>query len=96
MTHHHGGVPSPPDSPVGGAVAALPDVPSSALFNHIQRTALEILTESDYHSIGGKRFIKKNGWRRLAMFFNISLEVRSHNETCDANGAWHDACANVR
>ncbi len=63
---------SPPNSPsMGGAMGAMggamvqtmPDVPSSAVFNQIQRTALEVLTETDYHSIGGKRFIKKSGWR---------------------------------
>ena len=57
---------SPPDSPSGGPLAApanLPDVPSSALFNQIQRTALEVLSPNDYHSVGGKRFIKKSGWR---------------------------------
>ena len=64
----------------------LPDVPSSALFNHMQRTAMEVLTDGDYHVMNGRRFIKKNGWRRLAFFFNISLEIRTHNESCDANG----------
>ena len=64
----------------------LPDVPSSAIFNKIQQTALECLTDSDYQVMGGKRFIKKSGWRRLAMFFGISLEIRSSNEVCDPNG----------
>jgi hypothetical protein len=64
----------------------LPDVPSSAIFNKIQATALECLSPGDYHVMGGRRFIKKSGWRRLAMFFGISLEIRTQNETCDAQG----------
>jgi len=85
----HGG--DAPGSPSGGGALVplaqvLPELPSSSLFNQMQRTALQVLTADDYQSVQGKKFIKKNGWRRLAFYFNISTEVRSQNETCDQNG----------
>eukprot|EP00898_Chlorokybus_atmophyticus_P009234 jgi/Chlat1/940/Chrsp108S08618 len=45
-------------------------------FNYYQTQALQILDPSDWHAVGSKRFVKKSGWRKLAFFFGISLEIK--------------------
>ena len=34
-----------------------------------------LLSPSDWHTIGGKRFIKRSGWRKLAVAHGISFEI---------------------
>jgi hypothetical protein len=43
-------------------------------FQAYQTFAKSILRESDYERVGGKRFITRRGWRKLAFGLQISLE----------------------
>jgi hypothetical protein len=42
--------------------------------------------ENDYQAVGGKQFRKKSGWRKLAVAFNVSTELRSEEYEKDDNG----------
>lgn len=42
--------------------------------------------ENDYQAVGGKQFRKKSGWRKLAVAFNVSTELRSEEYEKDENG----------
>jgi hypothetical protein len=50
----------------------------------------KLLSESDFQSISGKNFIKKSGWRKLALVFNISdqIVVSSKKERPDGSFVW--------
>ena len=39
-----------------------------------------LLEDTDYQEIGGKRFRKKSGWRKLAVAFNVSTELLRETE----------------
>jgi len=39
-----------------------------------------LLDANDYQTIGGKQFRKKSGWRKLAVAFNVSTELREERE----------------
>ena len=39
-----------------------------------------LLDESDYQQIGAKKFRKKSGWRKLAVAFNVSVELLDRRE----------------
>src|SRR5487761_1808015 len=41
-------------------------------FEEFQKLKAKLLSQQDYQSIQGKNFIKKSGWRKLALVFNIS------------------------
>lgn len=41
-----------------------------------QKTINEILERSDVEFVGGKRIVKRSGWRKLAFAFNVSFEMR--------------------
>ncbi|XP_057814883.2 transcription activator MSS11 isoform X2 [Cryptomeria japonica] len=62
-----------------------PGMVSATLFKHYQDTAMSILEKSDYTILQGKPFIKKTGWRKIAFFFNISLEIKDKNIQLDQN-----------
>ncbi|GAH34693.1 unnamed protein product [marine sediment metagenome] len=42
-----------------------------------QRLCKEILDEDDYVTIGGKKARKRSGWRKLARFMGVSIEILS-------------------
>lgn len=46
----------------------------------------QLLTAEDHQDIGGKKFRKKSGWRKLGVAFGVSLEMRSEQETRDDRG----------
>jgi hypothetical protein len=57
--HGGGGHDSPPGSPDGGGAlvplaAVLPELPASGVFNQMQRTALQVLSDGDYQMAQGK------------------------------------------
>ena len=41
-----------------------------------RRICQNILSQDDKQKVGGKSFVKKSGWRKLAMVFDISFEIR--------------------
>jgi hypothetical protein len=49
-----------------------------------------LLSNADYQAIQGKNFIKKSGWRKLALVFNISDEVvdKSRENRPDGSFVW--------
>ena len=47
-------------------------------------------------NLSGRRFIKKSGWRKMAMYFNISLEIQDLKEERDPNGLVSRASCRVR
>lgn len=55
-----------------------------------QDLIVKICDDNDYQMIEGKRFRKKSGWRKIARFFNLSVEeVSSCHETIGRTFAWH-------
>ena len=46
-----------------------------------------LLDKSDYQNIGGKVFIKKSGWRKLAQVFNITDSIVSEKRTDREDGS---------
>jgi hypothetical protein len=50
----------------------------------------KLLSESDYQNISGKNFIKKSGWRKLALVFNISDQIveSSRKDRPDGSFVW--------
>lgn len=46
----------------------------------------QLLDGTDYQSIGGKQFRKKSGWRKLAVAFNVSVELVTKEYERDGNG----------
>jgi hypothetical protein len=48
----------------------------------------KLLTEKDYQVISGKNFIKKSGWRKLALVFNISDQIVESTRTVRENGSF--------
>lgn len=50
----------------------------------------KLLSKGDYQLIQGKNFIKKSGWRKLALVFNISDEIieKAKTEREDGSFVW--------
>jgi hypothetical protein len=44
------------------------------MWREYQELVQALLTDDDYQVIAGNKFRKKSGWRKLARFFNISIE----------------------
>jgi len=59
-----------------------------------QRLTRELLDDSDYQSIGKKRFKKKSAWRKYARAFNITDRVTYEHVERDATG--HPIWARLR
>ena len=84
-----------------GSVAGLATVPiSDALvrpaasvsaieesFHEYQQLCTRLLTDDDIQHIGGKSFRKKSAWRKLAVAFGVSCEVRERIYDRDDTGA---------
>jgi len=47
---------------------------------------LALLDSTDYQTIGGKKFRKKSGWRKLAVAFNVTCELIDRSYERDAGG----------
>eukprot|EP00960_Hanusia_phi_P018832 554889-Hanusia_phi.AAC.6 len=63
-------------------------LPLSTAFerSQYQKTINEILERSDVEFVGGKRIVKRSGWRKLAFAFNVSFEMRSEDIERDREG----------
>ncbi len=51
-----------------------------------QTLCKNLLDKSDYQSINNKRFVKRSGWRKLAVSYGVSFEIRDRTFTHDDNG----------
>jgi len=57
-------------------------------FREFQKAAFECLDRTDYQTQGGRRYITKSGYLKLATVFEISLEsLHTHNERNKETGA---------
>ncbi len=61
-------------------------LPSIQSFKDYQKLVLEILDRSDVEFLGGKRIVKRSGWRKLALAFQVSFECRSEVIEKDESG----------
>lgn len=66
------------------------------VWHQYQDLIQKVCTDEDYQLIEGKKFRKKSGWRKIATFFNLSVEVVE--EKCEQIGktfVWHFTCKAV-
>jgi hypothetical protein len=64
--------------------ASVADVESA--FHDYQRLCQRLLDDDDIQQIGGKSFRKKSAWRKLAVAFGVSCEVRDRDYERDEQG----------
>jgi len=60
-----------------------------------QELKLAVRTADDIQLIQGKQFLKKSYWRKIATFFNLSVNIVSEHEEDDKNNgnrAYHFVC----
>lgn len=57
-----------------------------AAFTDYQQLNQRLLRDSDFARIQGKMFTCRSGWRKLAVFYGVSMEVRDHRVTYDDDG----------
>lgn len=63
------------------------------LWKQYQDIINKVCEDSDYQLIQGKKFRKKSGWRKIAAFMGISVDiVESTHETIGKTFAWHFTC----
>lgn len=72
-----------PASIVRQTVATAEVVEAQAAYHDL---CSKLLDKSDYQTIGGKDFRKKSGWRKLAVAFNVSVELISRDYERADNG----------
>lgn len=78
-------------------------------FQRFQKLKAAVLTDADYLFVGkdGRpcrkeekvaEYIKKSGWRKIALLFNLSIEIDATNgfRGTDNDGPWHGIVATVR
>ena len=65
-------------------------------FEDYQRVCGRLLDDNDHQSIGGKKFRKRSAWRKLAVAFGVSFEIRSREIHRDDQGRVVDAEFQVR
>jgi len=58
-----------------------------AAFSDYQRLCNRLLNDDDVQHIGGRSFRKKSAWRKLAVAFGVSCEVRERTYDRDEDGA---------
>jgi hypothetical protein len=64
----------------------LPPFATLSNFHDYQEFCQSILNQHDYERIGGKTFVKRTGWRKLALAFQVSFQQMSMDVVYDANG----------
>ena len=59
-------------------------------YHEFERLKTELLDTKDYQLISGKPFIKKGGWRKLALVFNVSdsIIIETKIERPDGSFVW--------
>lgn len=64
-----------------------------AFVKKFEELKMQLLSAKDYQEIGGKKYIKKSGWRMFALAFNLSDEItkeerKQYGEGKDAYFVW--------
>jgi len=72
------------DNPMVRPVATLAD--AQAVFEAFQAAKLSLLTKADVQSAGEGNFLKKDAWRKLALYFGITCEKLSEGMVGSPNG----------
>jgi len=67
-----------------------------AAMDTYQRGLREILDSSDWQPADGKQFVKKSGWRKIAAWFDLSIELIRDSVDRDAEGNVSRACVWAR
>lgn len=68
-----------------------------AAMDTYQRGLREILDASDWQDAGqGERFVKKSGWRKIAAWFDLSIELVRDDVERDEDGSVKRACVWAR
>jgi hypothetical protein len=93
----------------GAVVPVLTEEQATSHFQRFQALKKAVLTDADYLFIGtdgrpcakGKHvaeYIKKSGWRKIALMFGISIVYTGAREVTgtDSDGEWHGAAILVR
>lgn len=81
IVHELEELPLAPLVPVdSGLIHAAPTAEVQAVQDAYRALCEALLDDSDYQTIGDKRFRKKSGWRKLAVAFNVSTELLNKTE----------------
>ena len=60
------------------------------VWHQYQDLIQKVCTDEDYQQIQGKNFRKKSGWRKIATFFNLSIDVvEEKHEQIGKTLVWH-------
>lgn len=66
------------------------------IWTQYQDLITQVCTDEDYQIIEDKKFRKKSGWRKIATFFNLSVEVvNESHEQIGKTMVWHFTCRAV-
>jgi hypothetical protein len=65
-----------------------------AAWKQYEQLKKSIAVDSDIQSIQGRDFYKKSYWRKIATFFNLSVEIvdEKHEEIAEGNIFWSFTC----
>eukprot|EP00281_Chroomonas_sp_CCMP1168_P017553 CAMPEP_0206220732 /NCGR_PEP_ID=MMETSP0047_2-20121206/5036_1 /ASSEMBLY_ACC=CAM_ASM_000192 /TAXON_ID=195065 /ORGANISM="Chroomonas mesostigmatica_cf, Strain CCMP1168" /LENGTH=181 /DNA_ID=CAMNT_0053643415 /DNA_START=15 /DNA_END=561 /DNA_ORIENTATION=+ len=63
----------------------MPVLPPMEEVKEYQKFVLQVLEKSDVEFMGGKRIVKRSGWRKLALTFGVSFELLTEEITRDDN-----------
>ena len=58
------------------------------VFEAFEQAKRDLLTPKDVITADGKAYIKKSGWRKIGVFFGLSLQKISEGWVSDANKVW--------
>ena len=90
-------LPAIPEPGHGALVAAVADYQTIAgAFAQHQQLVGRLLTEADYQPIGRNRFVKKSGWRKLAVAYGVTDTVIERETIRDERGRPVEATVVVR
>jgi hypothetical protein len=65
---------------IAGLITAAPVADVQAIQAQYHELCNSLLDETDYQTIGSRQFRKKSGWRKLAVAFNVSTELKTETE----------------
>jgi hypothetical protein len=72
---------------VGAVIRPLDLAQTREAMQQYQQGLASLLTAEDYQNAGGgRRFVKKSGWRKIATWFGLSVELRKDDVERDEEG----------
>jgi hypothetical protein len=78
----------------GGIVSpAVTPQEAAAAWKSYQQLKKSVISKDDVQAIQGKEFLKKSYWRKIATFFNLSVEIiEEKHEQIGKTMVWHFTC----